>query len=356
MQTVLLANGLTERGHDVAILYLDERNALAETIDARIRTESLHKRFFLDPASLIRIRRRVRAFRPDLVLCENSYATMYGVLACVRLRERLRLVSVQHTTVLYAFADRIKQPVYRLANRAADVLVFVCEAQRTYWRETYGWRADRTEVVHNGVDMHRFRPMAAPPCGMFDGNDFVIGISANFRPEKKHAHLVEAIARLRREGIPAKGLFIGDGVCRKQVEAAIDMAGLRGHIRITGFVRDVRPFVAQCHVMVLCSVAVETFSMAALESMAMGRPVVMTRIGGAAEQVDPGVNGFLYDAGDVTQLTDRLREVWQRNRGHEMGEAAREIVDARFSLDRMLAQYEALFERLSPRHAALGRT
>ena len=166
--------------------------------------------------------------------------------------------------------------------------------------------------------------------------------------KKKHEHLILAIANLRKDGIPAKGLFIGDGVCRKQVESAIARAGMEEHIRITGFVQDVRPYVGQCHVMVLCSVAVETFSMSALEGMSMGKPVVMTRIGGAGEQVVQGVNGFLYDAGDIGQLTGRLKEVWLRDCGREMGKAAREITHAHFSKERMISSYEALFERLSP--------
>ena len=184
-QTVLLANGLSEHGHELRILYLDERNALEETISRRIATESLRKKAFLDMDALARIRRIVQSFAPDIVLCENSYSTLYGVLACRRLRSRLKLVSVQHTTILFSATDKLKQPVYRVTNRLADALVFVCETQRTYWQDTYGWKTGKSEVIYNGVDVQHFFPSTHMPDAMFPGRDFVIGINANFRPEKE---------------------------------------------------------------------------------------------------------------------------------------------------------------------------
>src|SRR5207248_3830085 len=92
--------------------------------------------------------------------------------------------------------------------------------------------------------------------------DFVIGLSAVLRPEKNPLQLVEAIASLRRRGIPARALVIGDGEMRGELEARARRLGVAGDVAITGLQREVRPFVAACDAAVLCS-RTEAFSLAA---------------------------------------------------------------------------------------------
>jgi len=74
----------------------------------------------------------------------------------------------------------------------------------------------------------------------------------------------------------------------------IAVLNLSGSAFITGFKDDVRPYLAICGVVVLASHAIETFAIAALQAMAMGKPLVLTRIGGAEEHVISGRNGFLW--------------------------------------------------------------
>src|SRR5690606_38216679 len=120
--------------------------------------------------------------------------------------------------------------------------------------------------------------------------EYVIGLCALLRPEKNHTQLVDALAMMARRGVPARALMIGDGVMRGAVLARAREAGLERQVTITGVQQDVRPWVSACDVMVLCSTAVETFSLAALESMALGRPLVHADLGGAREMIRPGWN------------------------------------------------------------------
>ena len=110
--------------------------------------------------------------------------------------------------------------------------------------------------------------------------------------------------------------------------------------------QDVRPLLAACDAVALCSTAVETFSLAALEAMALGRPVVLSDIGGAAEMVRPGVEGLLFPAGDTAALVERLTALADESLRSPMGAAARETVLARFSESAMVDRYEALLQEL----------
>jgi glycosyltransferase involved in cell wall biosynthesis len=91
--------------------------------------------------------------------------------------------------------------------------------------------------------------------------------------------------------------------------------------------------------MTLTSHAVETFSIAALESMALGKPLVMSHIGGAAEQVQSGVNGFLFEPGDIETLARHLAALADPQKRQTMGEAARQIVRGTFTVERMVAAF-----------------
>jgi glycosyltransferase involved in cell wall biosynthesis len=151
--------------------------------------------------------------------------------------------------------------------------------------------------------------------------------------------LVDAIARLRAQGVPARALIIGDGPMRAAVEARARARGVDHEVVFCGFQHDVRPYVAACDVMVLCSLT-EAFSLAALEAMALGRPVVHAQVGGAAEMILPGRNGYLFPAGDTGALTGKLGLLAERAVSRSMGANARQVVQARFSETAMVDRYE----------------
>jgi glycosyltransferase involved in cell wall biosynthesis len=229
--------------------------------------------------------------------------------------------------------------------RRCELLIYVSHAQRRYWRAR-GLRARRDIVIQNGVDTEHFadrltvaqRAQARAEFG-FTPDDYVIGLCASLRPEKAHEDLLLALQRLRQQGVPAKALMIGDGPRRAQIEHRIMQLQLQGAAVITGYRPDVRACIACCDVMTLTSHAVETFSMAALESMALGKPLVMSRIGGAEEQVRQGVNGFLFEVGDIEALTLHLVTLSDPQQRRTMGEAARQIVHGTFTAERMMAAF-----------------
>jgi glycosyltransferase involved in cell wall biosynthesis len=163
----------------------------------------------------------------------------------------------------------------------------------------------RNLVIYNGVDMGEFseKPLhgereASRSVLGFADSDFVIGVTAALRPEKNHAQLVDAVAKLRERNIAARALLIGDGEMRGQIESRARLLGVPDYVTITGFQSDVRPFVLACDTTVLCSVT-EALSLAAIEAMALGRPVVHSNVGGAPEMIIPGWNGFLFPVNDT---------------------------------------------------------
>lgn len=305
----------------------------------------------IDRRAVLQLRRIIAESGIDAIVCTNSYPTLYGRLAARRCERAPRLVTVFHSTVLQTCKQKVQMLLYRRLFNRCDLLVYVCEGQRRYWRAR-GLNPAEDEVVYNGIDTDWFterRPGAEQLAfrrGLgFGAEDFVIGICSGLRPEKAHGDLLAAVARLRAQGVPAKALLIGDGPERPAIGQAIARLGLQQHARITGLMADVRPFVSACDVMTLVSHS-ETFSLAALESMSLGKPLVMSNLGGAGEQVIHGTNGFLFAPGDIEALAMHLKALTSASLRQRLGEAAARRVRELFTVQRMAGTFTDRIERL----------
>jgi glycosyltransferase involved in cell wall biosynthesis len=350
-QTITLINRLAQRGHECHAAYVQDNATQRERLESASSTECLHAQRYLDFKAIKRLGVLLSRIRPSAVVAANPYAMLYASLALRQARLRAPLLVTFHTTLLAGTKEWMQMLYYRPFFWSAECLVFVCEAQRRYWlRRLVSGRANR--VIHNGVDPEHWRSPGAEArtrmrrvLGLAD-NDYAVGMCAVFRPEKNHLQLLEAIAQLRARGLPARALLIGDGPMRPVIEARARDLGIAADVLIAGFHQDVRPLLAASDAIALPSTSVETFSLAALEAMALGRPVVLSQIGGAAEMVRPDENGFLFPAHDTPALVASLAALAEPALRERMGAAARTTVEARFSERAMVDRYEGLLQQL----------
>ena len=290
----------------------------------------------------------IREDRPDIVVSVNERPVMVAGLGRWLAGGQEPFIAISHSTVLNNNWERFLQLLYnRFFNRANSV-IFVSHKQSDYW-SNHGMRPRRAVTIHNGVDPEFFsrrytcehRAAARARFGFQDG-DFVVGCCAVMRPEKNHLQLLSVVASLRRRGIPAKALLVGDGVMRAVIEAHIVSLSLQSAVFISGVTEDVRPFIAAFDVGALCSVSIETLSLAALEIMSMGIPMVMSDLGGASEIIDD-TNGALFRVGDDRGFEDALSAFVDVDRRGHAGEAARRTVEARFQFETMVESYHRHF-------------
>ena len=295
----------------------------------------------IDPSAVRSLAERIDSNDIDVIVGTNGFSVIYALAAMAFCSKRPKVIGVFHTTLVGGFKSRLRMLLHKRAFKRCDLLVYVSEAQRRWW-EARGLRARRETVIQNGINVERFtsrssiedRRALRATLG-FGAQDYVVGICAALRREKAHIDLLQAISRLRTMDASVKLMIIGDGQERSSIEKNIQALGLENCAVITGYRQDVRPFIEACDVMVLCSHAVETFSIAALEAMALGKPLVLTRIGGAEEQVIPGKNGFLYEPGDIDALTGHLRELADPERRNQMGARGAQLVRERFTVEKM---------------------
>jgi glycosyltransferase involved in cell wall biosynthesis len=350
-QTITLSNRLAERGHDCHLVYVKNEPGQLERLHGAASVQCLEAQRYLDRQALARLKRSIERINPTHIVAMNQYALLYAWLGKRLAASTAPLTVTFHVSVVRTLKEKLQLVYYRPLFRSADCLVFVCEGQRRYWteRNLYG---RRTDVIYNGIDLKHLTPVSEEARGCmrraldFAPHDLVVGISAVLRPEKNHVQLVEAIAALRKRGLRARALMIGDGPMRAAVEGRARSLGIAEHVLITGLQKDVRPLVGACDTMVLCSTAGETFSMAALEAMALARPVVQSEIGGAAEMTQPGETGYLFPVGDTRALIQRLAALADPEARNRMGRAARASVERSFSERTMVERYELMLQEL----------
>ena len=339
--SITLANRLAERGHDCQLVYV--KNDPSQLPRLKVGSTCLHAAKYFDFAALRTLHELLLEKKPAIVHTSNPYALMYASLA----RPAASLAVTLHSTYARTVKEQLQMLAYRPLFWMAERAIFVCRRQRAHWRAR-GLFGRSSEVIYNGVDLDHWSATESPMRGVlgFDAADYVIGMSAVLRPEKNHVQLVGALALLRRRGVPARALMIGDGETRPRVEALAERLGVAPYVTITGLQQDVRPFLAACDVVALPSLT-EAFSLAAVEAMALGIPVVHAEVGGAAEMIRPGHDGFLFPAGDTGSLVDCLAALADGELRRRVGRAARETVEARFTERSMVERYEQSFNQLA---------
>lgn len=346
-KSVILANALARDGQSVCIAYLQDPAPLKGEIDPSVPTACLGRTGKFSVAALRRLRELLDAESATVVLCMNLYALLYA--SCARRMpgsRPFRLVVAINITDFQRARDRWAMLLYGPMIRAADAVIYGCEYQRELWQRRYRLNGPRASVIYNGVDTELFDPRAANGdlrrrLGL-EGK-FVIGVVARLHPEKNQAIVLRAAALLRAERDDLAVLLAGTGPERRNLERLAAELGLAECVFFLGECSDIRPVLSALDVFVLPSAAVETFSNAALEAMAMALPVVISSVAGALEMVRHDDNGLLFDRHDLPGLAQSLRRLRDdASLRVELGLRARGTAVASFRVQRMVEEYKKL--------------
>jgi glycosyltransferase involved in cell wall biosynthesis len=195
--------------------------------------------------------------------------------------------------------------VERAAVHGAARLVAVSPSLREHMLES-GFRPEQVVYVPNGVPCAEIAHERRPP-----QHNWTLGVVALFRPRKGLEVLLETLALLRSRGANVRLRAVG-GFETPAYESAIlcltERLGLAEAIDWTGFTKDVPRELSQIDVFVLPSLFGEGLPMVVLEAMAVGLPVIASRVEGVPEAVRHRETGLLVDPGSVSQLAGAIEE------------------------------------------------
>jgi sugar transferase (PEP-CTERM/EpsH1 system associated) len=212
--------------------------------------------------------------------------------------------------------------------------------------------------IYNGVDTVRFKPALngrkAPVDCPFKEDLWLVGTVGRMQAIKDQTNLAEAfVLAVQSNPSAAKRLrlvMVGDGPLRHEVETILNRARLRESAWLPGERSDIPEIMRALDCFVLPSLS-EGISNTILEAMASGCPVVATRVGGNPELVEDTHTGRLVSPGNSPALAEAILSYFEQpDAARRHGEAARVVVERRFSLDRMVDDYERLYLALMDKH------
>lgn len=261
-----------------------------------------------------RLRNRLRDLNPDII---HSNGLKMHLLGAQARPSRAKLVWHLHD---YPAARQLSARLLAGQVHRCDAMLANSDSVAANARGTFG-AAVRVHTVYNSVDLERFNP--AGPLADLDAlaglppiapGGIRVGLVATFARWKGHAVFLDALARLR--DLPnVRGYIVGGSIyqtdasqySREQLRGQSDALGLGERVGFTGNVHDVPAVLRSLDIAVHASTEPEPFGLVIAEAMACGRPIVVSRAGGAAEIAQGGA--VFHQPGDSADLADRLREL-----------------------------------------------
>jgi glycosyltransferase involved in cell wall biosynthesis len=296
----------------------------------------------------------LRRQETDLLICHGYKADIIGWVAarCAR----VPVIAVSRGWTGHTRKVRLNEALDRQFLKLMDVVVCVSDGQAKRVRHA-GVSPDRVIVIRNAIDLDRFSTVDASyaemMAGLFPNSvDHIVVAVGRLSPEKGFDVLVAA-ARKVLDRVPGAGfVLIGDGPLRRSLEESARSAGIADRFVVTGFRSDVDRMLPHADVLAQSS-HTEGLPNVILEACAAGVPVVATAVGGTAEVVREGWNGYLVSANDANALASRLCELLRsRATRTAMGQRGREHVQAHYSFTRQSREYQQLFDRVATRRRA----
>jgi len=348
-----LAAGAISPGEASMAFVAEQRGIDIEWIpELRREISPLH-----DLAVVRRLADLIRRERPHVLHTHTAKAGTAGRLAAHLVGDARPPVVVHtfHGHMLLGEFDPVREGVYRKIEqglaRDTDALIAVSPEVRDELVELGIAPASRFAVVRLGIELSE-RMQGSERGGELRASlgippeRFTVGWVARMTAAKQPEDVLRTIRLLHDRGVDAALLMVGDGPDRPALEALARELGIADATRFVGFQDDVGPWFHSFDALLLPSRS-EGTPVSAIETLASGRPVVATRVGGVADVVRDGVDGYLVALGDVDAAADGLAtlaadpELRQR-----MGAAGRERVLRRYRVPRLVEDVDRLYRAL----------
>lgn len=293
--------------------------------------------------------RAARECRSNVIVAHLYGSSVYGSLAGTLLS--IPVVSVLHGQSDLPDAERFSSLKAAIIRRASRKVVFVSERLQDQLRPRLRLTAEQCAVIPNGIDTRVFRPdpdrSIRAELGIPD-DTMLIGAIGNIREPKAYDVLLRAARTLIERSHRFRLVIAGDctNALGRQLEQLKHDLGLERYVTFLGLRADVSRLLNNLDIFVLSS-HTEGFSIACIEAMACGVPVVATRSGGP-EQILEGEAGLLVPTGDPESLAQAIeRIIASKELAASLTARAMERVHAQYSLATMLSRYETLLERVA---------
>lgn len=342
--------GLRARGHRAA-LAAHPQGELFTRMSEGMDLIPLGARSEIDLAAAWRLSRVIKSLHPDVIHAHDPHAVAMAAMALSIAAPRPRPALVASRRIEYRIA---RNSFSRWKYSQVDCFLAISRAVGDRLVADGIPRA-RIEVVHEGVDVER---IASLPPGNVHAALFlpthapVVGTVGALVAQKAQHTLIAAAALVVRQVPDARFVILGDGELRGELEEQVRHLHLQRHVFLGGFRADAIELMKDFDVFALSSTH-EGLCTSLVDAMAAGKPAVATSVGGVPEVVADGATGFLVPVRDHKAMAEQIvRLLKDAALRRQMGEAGLARARERFTVDRMVEETAAVYERVAGRAPA----
>jgi glycosyltransferase involved in cell wall biosynthesis len=316
-----------------------------------IKVHSLSPHKFL-PVYLALILWRILADRPDILHCHlipsNIIAKPLGALLGVTV-----IINHDHTNDPHRIDNKILLALDKSTNRFAHHIIAVAAACRDFLTTHESIPPEKISLVPNAIDLRRFSlgeaswDDARAQLGLPAGSRIVAGVG-RLNPQKNFALFLDIAAQLAPRFPALHFLLAGDGPEEQMLREKASALGIANRVTFSGYVADTRLVYLAADVLLMPS-RYEGLPMTLLEAMAMGLPVVASKLDGIAEVIGDGAEGFLVPSDDAALFVERTAALLaDAELSSRISQNARAKIEAHFSVERMTSAVEDIYDRFLP--------
>ncbi len=345
-----LACGLRERGHYVCAICLRGSGPLAGALEkAGVEVMALQKGSGFRPWTGVKLARYLRQKQIDIVHTHNPLVHHYGLIGA-RLGGAPVTINTMHGPGNLQGFGRT-QLIFEASCLLSDQVVACCRAVDRHLKRVTLIPGRKSVVIANGIPLDSYTALERKPAT----DAFVFGAVGRLVPVKDHRTLLRAFAVVH-QGNPACRLeLLGDGPLRAELEAEARSLEIADAVRFHGASLKVSEFLSRIHVFVMSSLS-EGLPLTVLEAMAAGLPVVGTSVGAIPELVEGADCGWVAPPNSPGKFAEAMRAALGHLQLGEVGLRGRRYAQENYSVAKMVAGYEKLFEEaVGGRFGANGR-
>jgi glycosyltransferase involved in cell wall biosynthesis len=298
---------------------------------------------------LLKLIRLIKIHHVDLIqshlLGSNVYAAMAGMLT------RVPVVATYHGMVDVNPNERFKALKNKVMQWGIKHYVAVSQRLLENIREQKLLDINKASVIYNGVDLTRFElhPKREIRASLrLPENVMLVGSLGNIRPAKAYHVLIEAASILIPKYPQLHFVIAGDkkASLMEKLNSQLEQLGIQNHFHFMGYIQESADFLLQMDLFALSSSS-EGFSIATIEAMAAGLPVLVTRCGGPEEIITTDENGVIVEPNNAQEFAKGLEKyIKSPVFSEKMATAGKAHTESVFSLETMLVKYENKYRQM----------
>ena len=345
-QLVQLCKGLKPKGCEIAVVSMTSPKAhVDELTELGVEVHTLNmSRGIPDPRGILRLRRIISRFKPDVVHSHLVHANILARVARLFIRMPL-LICTAHTR---NEEGKIRELLYRLTDPLCELTTNVSQDAVNHYIQEKIVPRHKIQFIPNGIDVSRYhkqdtRNKTRETLGLAE-QQFTWLAAGRFVPAKDYRNLVTAFRRVADLHPDSLLLIAGIGPEREEIEELCKTLGLQEHISFLGLRKDIPELMQAADAYVMSS-RWEGMPIVLLEAAASGLPIVATDVGGNREVVQDGVTGLLVPAEDSWALGEQMLALMEKSPEdrQRMGEQGREYVQQHYTMDVVIDQWLSLY-------------